>query len=117
MATISWYETLEGKLAICLAVLLVVLTLVMTQGNRQHSADPLSDTPRALSNRTFQETQVSNLAELPPLTPSETSTAQLPSSKPAPSPSLGAGGKPSVSEDTQPKGGKHRYPLLKLLFP
>lgn len=117
MTNISWYETLEGKLSICLAVLLVIFSLVLTYAEEPRNTDPLTGTGRALTAQTLQETRASNLAELPPLTPYETSPLQTPQSVVAPTPTTNTYQAPAVSESTKQKPRKHRYPLLMLLFP
>lgn len=82
MSTISWYETTEGKLAMCLAGLLLVLAILMGRTDVRLQPDPRSETKSAESAQVFEEQRANNLAELPPLSPID-----MP--KPAISPSEG----------------------------
>ncbi len=69
MSTVSWYETIEGKLAMCLALLLLVLAIVLGRTNFRMQSDPRAETKSAASTQVFEEKRANNLAELPPLSP------------------------------------------------
>lgn len=70
MSTISWSETVEGKLAMCLAVLLLILAILMGRTDVRLQPDPRSsETKSADSTQVFEEKRANNLAELPPLSP------------------------------------------------
>lgn len=82
MSTVSWYETIEGKLAMCLAVLLLILAILMGRSNIRVQSEPRTETKSATSGQVFEEQRANNLAELPPL-----SAIDVP--KPVTSPSEG----------------------------